>query len=126
MSKEQAKKIRAAIRRSHAESYILTSLVAFAATVIVARVFLELAGYPQLGNSVLHVAHALWGGLLLFVAAGFRGLGLALRGVGYERNPPVPIYNAVVLCEVMRELDASMAETFREISSYTQCGLLPG
>ncbi|UCC63208.1 MAG: hypothetical protein JSV36_21135, partial [Anaerolineae bacterium] len=29
---------------------------------------LELTGYPQLGNSVLHIAHALWGGLLLFVA----------------------------------------------------------
>ena len=53
-------------------------------------------------------------------------LGLALRGVGYKRNPPVPVYNAVVPCEVMRELDASMAETLREVSSYTQCGLLPG
>jgi hypothetical protein len=56
------------VRRDHAESYVLTSLVAFAATVIVTRVFLELSGYPQLGNSVLHIAHALWGGLLLFVA----------------------------------------------------------
>jgi hypothetical protein len=28
-----------------------------------------LTGFPQLGNSVLHIAHALWGGLLLFVAA---------------------------------------------------------
>lgn len=46
--------------------------------------------------------------------------------LGYERNPSVPIYNAVVLCEVMRELDASMAETFRDALSYTQCGLLPG
>ena len=44
----------------------------------------------------------------------------------YERNPPVSIYNAVVLCEVMRELDASMAETFRMALSYTQCGLLAG
>jgi hypothetical protein len=66
MSNEQ--KIRSAVRRDHAESYMLISLVAFAVTVIATRVFLELAGYPQLGNSVLHVAHALWGGLLLFVA----------------------------------------------------------
>jgi hypothetical protein len=44
-------------------------LVGFAVTVIVTRAFLELAGYPQIGNEVLHIAHALWGGLLLFVAA---------------------------------------------------------
>jgi hypothetical protein len=47
---------------------LLTSLVGFALTVIVTRVYLEAAGFPQLGNSVLHIAHALWGGLLLFVA----------------------------------------------------------
>ena len=68
MNNEQ-KKIRSAVRHDQAENYILTCLVAFAATVIVTRVYLELAGYPQLGNSVLHIAHALWGGLLLFVAA---------------------------------------------------------
>jgi hypothetical protein len=67
MSNEQ-RKIRSAVRRDRAESYLLTSLVAFAVTVIATRVYLELAGYPQLGNSVLHIAHALWGGLLLFVA----------------------------------------------------------
>ena len=68
MSYEQ-KKIRSAVRRDHAGNYILTSLVAFAVTVIATRVFLQLTGFPQLGNSVLHIAHALWGGLLLFVAA---------------------------------------------------------
>ena len=62
-------KTRSPVRRDQAESYLLTSLVAFAVTVIVTRVFLELTGYPQIGNSVLHIAHALWGGLLLFVAA---------------------------------------------------------
>jgi hypothetical protein len=31
-------------------------------------VFLQLTGFPQIGNSVLHIAHALWGGLLLFIA----------------------------------------------------------
>jgi len=67
MSNEQ-RKIRSAVRRDQAEDYILTSLVAFAVTVICVRVFLALTGYPQLGNSVLPIAHALWGGLLLFVA----------------------------------------------------------
>ena len=62
-------KIRMAVRREHAEDYILISLVSFAVTVIVTRVFLQLTGFPQLGNSVLHIAHALWGGLLLIIAA---------------------------------------------------------
>lgn len=57
-----------AARRYRAENYILTSLIAFAVTVIVTRLFLELTGYPQLGNSVLHIAHAFWGGLLLIIA----------------------------------------------------------
>jgi hypothetical protein len=65
---DKRKKLRSAVRRDRAENYLLTCLVAFAVTVIVTRVYLELTGYPQIGNSVLHIAHALWGGLLLFVA----------------------------------------------------------
>jgi hypothetical protein len=57
------------VRRYRAESHLLISLIAFAVTVIVTRVYLEVADYPQIGNEVLHIAHALWGGLLLFVAA---------------------------------------------------------
>jgi hypothetical protein len=33
------------------------------------RLFLELTGYPQLGNSTIHIAHLLWGGLALFAAS---------------------------------------------------------
>jgi type III secretory pathway component EscS len=62
------RRIRTPVRRDRAERYVMTFLVAFAITVIATRVYLELADYPQLGNSVLHIAHALWGGLLLFVA----------------------------------------------------------
>jgi hypothetical protein len=62
-------KNRSPVRRDQAEGYLLTSLIAFGVTVIVTRTFLEMTGYPQIGNSVLHIAHALWGGLLLFVAA---------------------------------------------------------
>jgi hypothetical protein len=43
-------------------------LLGFAASVILIRLFLELTGYPQVGNSELHIAHVLWGGLLLFGA----------------------------------------------------------
>lgn len=62
------KKNRSAVKRDLAENYLLISLVAFAVTVIATRLFLQLTGFPQIGNSVLHIAHALWGGLLLFIA----------------------------------------------------------
>ena len=57
---------------------MLTFLAAFVVTVIATRVYLELANYPQIGNSVLHVAGALWGGLLL-LAAVLLPMGLANR-----------------------------------------------
>ena len=60
--------VRAAVKRSRAETYLLISLAGFAGSVIVTRLFLALTGYPQIGNSVLHIAHALWGALLLLVA----------------------------------------------------------
>ena len=67
MSSER-KKSRSPVIREHAEDYLLISLVAFGITVVFCRAFLHLTGYPQIGNYVLHIAHALWGGLLLFVA----------------------------------------------------------
>lgn len=60
--------IRRAVERAHAETYLLIALTAFASSVILTRLFLEITGYPQLGNGVLHIAHALWGGLLLMIA----------------------------------------------------------
>ncbi len=57
------------VKRPGAENYLLLSLLSFALSVAGTRLFLELTGYPQLGNSELHIAHVLWGGLLLFVAA---------------------------------------------------------
>lgn len=60
---------RHAVKRARAETYVLTTLIAFAASVIVTRVYLELTGYPQIGSGNLHIAHVLWGGLLLYIAA---------------------------------------------------------
>ena len=60
--------MRAAVKGAQAETYLLISLTAFAGSVIVTRLFLALTGYPQVGNSVLHIAHALWGALLLVAA----------------------------------------------------------
>lgn len=59
----------ARVKRPNAEFYLLLSLLSFALSVAGTRLFLELTGYPQLGNSELHIAHVLWGGLLLFIAA---------------------------------------------------------
>jgi len=41
--------------------------VSFGVTVVVTRLYLALTGYPQLGGGQYHLAHALWGGLLLLV-----------------------------------------------------------
>ena len=62
-------RIRKPVRRGGVERYLLLTLLSFAASVAATRLFLELTGYPQLGSRVLHIAHVLWGGLLLFVAA---------------------------------------------------------
>jgi hypothetical protein len=62
-------RVRTPVRRDGAGGYILITLLSFAATVSLTRLFLELTGYPQVGNSTLHIAHVLYGGLLLFVAA---------------------------------------------------------
>lgn len=66
---QNRKSLRSPVKREGTERYILLSLVSFAISVIVTRTFLELTGYPKLGNATLHIAHVLWGGLLLFIAS---------------------------------------------------------
>lgn len=61
--------VRDPVRREGADTYLLLTLLSFAASVSVTRLFLEVTGYPQLGGGELHIAHVLWGGLVLFVAA---------------------------------------------------------
>jgi hypothetical protein len=43
-------------------------VVSFGVSVVGTRLYLEATGYPQIGNGTLHIAHVLWGGLLLFLA----------------------------------------------------------
>jgi hypothetical protein len=57
------------IQREKAVRYLLLSLFSFIATVSVVRSFLALTGYPQIGTGTLHIAHVLWGGLILYMAA---------------------------------------------------------
>ncbi len=49
--------------------HLTVLVVAFVVTVTVTRVFLALTGYPRIGGTTYHLAHALWGGLLLTAAA---------------------------------------------------------
>src|SRR5215213_3932212 len=58
-----------AVKREHAERYMLLVLGGFAVTIIGTRSFLELTGYPQIASGDFHIAHVLWGGLLLFVSS---------------------------------------------------------
>jgi hypothetical protein len=64
-------KIRSPVRREDASQYLLLSLLSFAASITLTRLFLQLTGFPQLGTGTLHIAHVLWGGLLLFLASLF-------------------------------------------------------
>ncbi|MBV9323470.1 MAG: hypothetical protein JO352_06770 [Chloroflexi bacterium] len=64
-------------------------LISAVATVLGLRAYLEVTGYPQIGGNGLHIAHMLWGGLLMLVAivllqsfVGIRAQGLAALSAG--------------------------------------------
>jgi len=57
------------VQRENAVRYMMVSLFSFVATVSIVRSFLALSGYPQIGSGTLHIAHVLWGGLVLYIAA---------------------------------------------------------
>ena len=62
-------RIRKPVRREGVELYLLLMLLSFGGSVALTRLFLDLTGYPQLGSGDFHIAHVLWGGLLLYLAA---------------------------------------------------------
>lgn len=79
-------------RAAGAVPYLIEFLVAAVATVLVTRFLLAVTGYPQLGGDGLHIAHVLWGGLLLalgvmmllsFVGPVVRLVGSFVAGVGF-------------------------------------------
>jgi hypothetical protein len=79
------------IERDNAVRYMMISMFSFVATVVAVRTFLVLTGYPQIGTGTLHIAHVLWGGLILYIAAilpliylnpRLHTLGAVLSGVG--------------------------------------------
>jgi hypothetical protein len=57
------------IKRKNADRYFRLNLLSFAASVTLTRIILEATGYPQLGGETLHIAHVLYGGVLLYVGS---------------------------------------------------------
>ncbi|WP_243738002.1 hypothetical protein [Cellulomonas shaoxiangyii] len=79
-------------RDPRATRHLGTFLAVTAATVLVTRALLAASGYPQLGGGDLHVAHVLWGGLLMavafllllsFLGPVLRPIGAVLGGIGF-------------------------------------------
>ena len=67
-------------------------LIAAIASVLTIRLFLSLAGYPAVTTGVLHIAHMLWGGLLMlgalvlllaFLGKGRARLAAVVGGIGF-------------------------------------------
>jgi hypothetical protein len=56
------------VRNLAAEEMLELFMVTAVLAVLVIRFLLGLSGYPQLGGSGLHIAHMLWGGVLMLVA----------------------------------------------------------
>lgn len=72
-------------------SILDTFVISTVLTIVGIRVFLELTGYPHIGNDTLHISHMLWGGLamvatiliLLLVENPNKVLLSVLGGVGF-------------------------------------------
>ena len=62
-----ARRRRTPVQRPDGARSLRLVALGFGVTVVVTRLYLELTGYPQLGGGQYHLAHALWGGLLLLV-----------------------------------------------------------
>lgn len=56
------------VRNADLKRLLETFLVSAAASFLGIRLYLALTGYPQIGGHGLHIAHVLWGGLLMLVA----------------------------------------------------------
>lgn len=80
------------IRNFESRADLELFLVSGVATVLLIRFYLHVTGYPRVGGGTLHIAHMLWGGLLMMVALilllaylgrGVRLWGALLGGVGF-------------------------------------------
>src|SRR5437879_4005789 len=58
----------AAARDFEAGIYLQDLLVSAVVAILLTRLFLGMTGFPRMGGGGLHVAHMLWGGLLMLIA----------------------------------------------------------
>ena len=72
-------------RHPHAGSGVDAVVIIAAATILLIRSALQLLGYPRVGSGPLHIAHLLWGGVALTVAA------LTALSVLGDRTRPITI-----------------------------------
>lgn len=56
------------VRNTYLGSLLEAFLVSGITAVIVIRIYLAMTGYPQVGGRGLHIAHMLWGGVMMLVA----------------------------------------------------------
>ncbi|WP_019930134.1 hypothetical protein [Nocardia sp. BMG111209] len=54
--------------RPEAGRWVTLMAVAFGLTVVITRLYLMASGYPKIGGATYHIAHALFGGLLLVIS----------------------------------------------------------
>lgn len=57
------------IRNIDGGDFLEAYLVAAVVSILVMRIYLEIMRYPQIGGGGLHIAHVLWGGLLMMFGA---------------------------------------------------------
>ncbi|MER7006223.1 hypothetical protein ABT297_24700 [Dactylosporangium sp. NPDC000555] len=58
--------VRAGSAATHLQAFVLCGI----STVLLTRAYLAATGYPKIAGGSLHIAHVLWGGLLMMVALG--------------------------------------------------------
>jgi hypothetical protein len=56
------------VRSVYAEDLLENFFVSAIASVLAVRFYLNITGFPQLGTGSMHIAHMLWGGLLMLAA----------------------------------------------------------
>ena len=80
------------VRDSDAGDLLELLLVISVATILINRAFLALTGYPQIAFGSFHIAHMLWGGLLMLVSLimvfyywnpSIRRLAALISGIGF-------------------------------------------
>jgi hypothetical protein len=80
------------VRNAKARNLLEYFWISAVVTVFGIRIFLYLTGYPQLGGGSFHIAHMLWGGLLMatahivmlsFLNQGVKKFGAVIGGVGF-------------------------------------------